>query len=78
MTGETAQRAQRRKFKACGDQRLNGAVDEVREMRPPADESLHGLGSNRRRHIAPGGDTEVLANLNLVAEQGSLRIVFQR
>ena len=51
MTGDAPQRAQRRKFKARGDQRLNGAVDEVREMRPPADESLHGLGGNRRRHF---------------------------
>ena len=78
MTGESPQRAQRGKLKARSDQRLNGAVDEVREMRASAGESLHGLGCNRSRRLVPRVDTEVLTNLNLVAEQRSLRIVFQR
>ncbi len=78
MTGQTPQRAQRRELKTRGDQRLYGAVDEVREMRPSAGESLHGLGRNRSGRLAPGIDTEVVADLNLVAEQRSLRIVFQR
>jgi hypothetical protein len=59
MAGETAQRAQRRKFKARTDQRLNGAVDEVREMRAAANDASHSFGRERRSRLIPRIDTEV-------------------
>ena len=62
VTGEPAKGAERGQLVVGRDQSLDGAVDEIRQVRAAADNPFHCRSGERIRGIVPGLDTEKCAD----------------